>query len=106
MVIRDEILDELLGSREIKTQDDLFGQDGILKQLSKRLMERLLEAEMTNHLGYHRHAIEGHNSGVGIYTGTIIGMIVTGVILVFRFNYMVKRICISPNTYETKLASM
>ena len=63
MVIRDEILDELLGSREVKTQDDLFGQDGILKQLSKRLMERLLEAEMTNHLGYHKHAIEGKNSG-------------------------------------------
>lgn len=32
MVIRDEILDELLGSREVKTQDDLFGQDGILKR--------------------------------------------------------------------------
>jgi len=63
MVIRDEILDELLGSREVKTQDDLFGQDGILKHLSKRLMERLLEAEMTNNLGYHRHAIEGHNTG-------------------------------------------
>jgi putative transposase len=63
MVIREEILDELLGSTEVKTQDDLFGKDGILKQLSKRLMERLLEAEMTNHLGYHKHAIEGRNSG-------------------------------------------
>jgi len=63
MVIREEVLDELLGSREVKTQDDLFGKDGILKQLSKQLMERLLEAEMTNHLGYTKHAIEGHNSG-------------------------------------------
>lgn len=63
MVIREEVLDELLGSREVKTQDDLFGKEGILKQLSKRLMERLLEAEMTNHLGYNRHAIEGRNSG-------------------------------------------
>lgn len=63
MVIREEVLDELLGSKEVKTQDDLFGKDGILKQLSKQLMERLLEAEMTNHLGYAKHAIEGHNSG-------------------------------------------
>ena len=63
MVIREEVLDELLGSKEVKTQDDLFGKDGILKQLSKQLMERLLEAEMTNHLGYTKHAIEGHNSG-------------------------------------------
>lgn len=30
--------------------------------------------------------------GVGIYIGMIMGMIVTGIILVFRFNYMVKRI--------------
>jgi len=63
MVIREEVLDELLGSKEVKTQDDLFGKDGILKQLSKQLMERLLEAEMINHLGYAKHAIEGHNGG-------------------------------------------
>ncbi len=62
-VISDKVIDELIGSGEIKTQDDLFGKEGILKQLSKRFMERLLEAEMTNHLGYHKHAIEGKNSG-------------------------------------------
>jgi putative transposase len=59
--VRDEIIDELLGSA--KTSDDLFGKEGLLKNLSKRLMERLLEAEMTNHLGYMRHAIEGNNTG-------------------------------------------
>jgi len=31
MTIKEEVIDELLGSREIKTQDDLFGKDGILK---------------------------------------------------------------------------
>lgn len=31
--------------------------------LSKRLLERMLEGEMTHHLGYEKHAIEGHNSG-------------------------------------------
>jgi putative transposase len=61
MAISDEMLDELLGSA--KTQDDLFGKDGIIKQISKRFMERLLEMEMTNHLGYAKHAVEGNNSG-------------------------------------------
>jgi len=56
-----DMIDELLGNA--KTQEDLFGRDGILKQLSKQLMERLLEAEMTNHLGYYKNAIEGNNSG-------------------------------------------
>jgi putative transposase len=61
MAIKEEMLDELLGNA--KTQDDLFGKDGILKQLSKQLMERLLEMEMTNHLGYMKHAVEGNNTG-------------------------------------------
>lgn len=59
--VRDEIIDELLGNT--KSAEDLFGAEGLLKNLSKRLMERLLEAEMTNHLGYMRHAIEGNNTG-------------------------------------------
>jgi hypothetical protein len=31
MAISDEAIDELLGNANIKTQDDLFGKDGILK---------------------------------------------------------------------------
>ena len=61
MAMTNEMLDELLGS--VKTQDDLFGKDGLMKQISKRFMERLLEMEMTNHLGYMKHAVEGQNSG-------------------------------------------
>lgn len=60
MAINDEMLDELLGNA--KTQDDLFGKEGLLKQLSKQLMERLLEMEMTNHLGYMKNAAAGDNS--------------------------------------------
>jgi putative transposase len=59
--ISDEILDGLIGSA--KTQGDLFGSEGILKELSKRLMERMLESEMTHHLGYEKHAVEGKNTG-------------------------------------------
>lgn len=61
MNISDEMLDELIGSA--KTQNDLFGNGGILKELSKRLMERMLEAEMTHQLGYEKHAQEGRNKG-------------------------------------------
>lgn len=61
ITISDEVLDGLIGSA--KTQGDLFGSDGILKELSKRLMERMLESEMTHHLGYEKHAVEGKNTG-------------------------------------------
>jgi hypothetical protein len=39
--INDAMIDSLLGNA--KTQEDLFGPDGILKQLSKRFIERLLK---------------------------------------------------------------
>jgi putative transposase len=56
----DRILDELIQG---KSPEEILGQDGVLKQLTKRLVERALEAEMTTHLGYARHAPEGRNSG-------------------------------------------
>ena len=59
--ISDEILDGLIG--DAKTHGDLFGEGGLIKALSKRLMERMLEAEMTHHLGYEKHAPEGRNTG-------------------------------------------
>ena len=59
--VRDETIDELLGRTQ--SAEDLFGKDGLLKNLTKRLMERLLEAEMSNHLGYMKRAIEGNNTG-------------------------------------------
>ncbi len=59
--INDDMLDSLIGNA--KTQDDLFGPDGILKTLSKRLMERMLDAEMTHHLGYKKHESQEEPSG-------------------------------------------
>lgn len=61
MAITNDMLNELIGNA--KTQDDLFGKDGVLKELSKQLMERMLQTEMTHHLGYAKHATEGHHSG-------------------------------------------
>jgi transposase-like protein len=61
MAITNDNLDELIGNA--KTQDDLFGKDGVLKDLSKQLVERMLQAEITHHLGYEKNAIEGHHTG-------------------------------------------
>lgn len=38
--ISDEMIDQMLGNA--KTQEDLFGTDGIIKQISKRFMDKLL----------------------------------------------------------------
>ena len=55
-MIRPELLDELLQScSAMPTQEELFGPDGVIKQLSKMLIERALEAEMTTHLGHEKH---------------------------------------------------
>jgi len=51
-----ELLDELL--KDVKSSEDLLGKDGLLKQLTKDLVERVLEAELTNHLGYEKHAVK------------------------------------------------
>lgn len=41
----------------------LTGPDGLLGQLTKRVLESALEGEITDHLGYESHDPAGHNSG-------------------------------------------
>jgi putative transposase len=52
MAITPEILKELLKGYE--KPEDLMGKDGILKQLTKALIESAMGAELTNHLGYQK----------------------------------------------------
>lgn len=61
MPIRQELLDELL--KEYEKPDDLLGDDGLLQQLTKALVERALQGELTHHLGYEKHAGSGKNTG-------------------------------------------
>jgi putative transposase len=56
-----ELLDELL--KDYKKPEDLLGQDGILQHLTKALVERALDGELTHHLGYEKHNSAGDNSG-------------------------------------------
>jgi transposase-like protein len=59
------VLDELLDNIDFTglTQDDVLGQDGLLKQLTGKFLQRALEAEMTEHLGYEKHSNSGDHSG-------------------------------------------
>ena len=41
-----------LGAR---TEEEIVGPGGLLSGLTKRLVERALEVELTDHLGYERH---------------------------------------------------
>ncbi|MCL2093922.1 MAG: transposase, partial [Treponema sp.] len=52
MAFDKKILDELL--KDYKGPDDFYGPDGIMKQLSKALIERMMEAELTEELGYEK----------------------------------------------------
>ena len=61
MASREELLDELL--KDCKNADDLLGKDGLVKDLTKALIERALQAELTEHLGYNKHAADGRGSG-------------------------------------------
>ena len=42
---------------------NLIGPGGLLADIAKRVIEAGLEVEMTEHLGYDRHAPEGRNRG-------------------------------------------
>src|SRR4051794_37954550 len=51
--ISDEVIDELLAGAS--SEEGIAGPGGLLAQLTKRLVERALEVELTDHLGYERH---------------------------------------------------
>ena len=61
MPITDQILDQLLA--DCKSPEDLMGEQGLLRQLTKKLAERALEAEMEHHLGYPKNSPSGKNTG-------------------------------------------
>src|SRR5579875_2627863 len=50
----DDVVDQLLAGA--RTEEEIVGPGGLLSQLTKRLVERALEVELTDHLGYEPHA--------------------------------------------------
>jgi putative transposase len=51
--ISDEVIDELLAGAS--TEEEIVGPGGLLAQLTKRLVERAMEAELTDHVGFEPH---------------------------------------------------
>lgn len=50
---KDELIDRLL--KDYKTPEEVIGEGGLLAELTKRLLERTLGAELTEHVGYEKH---------------------------------------------------
>jgi putative transposase len=53
--INTDVLDELI--KDYKNPEDLIGENGLLKQLTRALLERAMQAEMTHQLGYAKNEI-------------------------------------------------
>jgi transposase-like protein len=52
MAISKEVLDELM--KNYKGPEDITGPDGLIKELTKALIERAMQGELTEHLGYEK----------------------------------------------------
>ena len=52
--INTDLIDELL--KDYQKPEDITGDNGLLKQLTKAILERALESEMTHELGYKKHS--------------------------------------------------
>ena len=50
MPISNELIAQLLEG--CSSPDDILGEDGLLKQLTKKVAERAVDVEMNEHLGY------------------------------------------------------
>jgi transposase-like protein len=57
--ITDEMLDQL--TEGLSTEEDIFGKEGLLHQLQKRILERMLNKEMDLHLSSEKQCAESRN---------------------------------------------
>jgi transposase-like protein len=48
---------------QAKNLDDFFGKNGVVAKLVGPTLEHMMQAELTSHLGYEKHASQGKNSG-------------------------------------------
>ncbi len=60
--IEREMVDRVI--RQVQEEGvDLLGPNGVLRKITKRILEKALEAEMSDHLGYERGARSGWGTG-------------------------------------------
>ena len=61
MAIDKKLIDQLLS--DYKKPEEIIGENGLLKEVTKAILERALQAEMTDHLGYEKHDPAGRHRG-------------------------------------------
>jgi putative transposase len=61
MPIDHKLIDNLL--KDYKTPEEILGENGLLKELTRAVLERAMQAELSEHLGYEKHDAAGDNSG-------------------------------------------
>jgi hypothetical protein len=61
MEIKKELIDDLL--KNYQKPAEVIGENGLLKQPTKALLERAMDAELTHRLGYEKSDPAGYNSG-------------------------------------------
>jgi transposase-like protein len=62
---KDELIEKLLEDIDFSklSPEQITGESGLLKQLTKRIVEKAMNAEMKDHLGYEKNASEGKGTG-------------------------------------------
>jgi len=64
MKLTPEMIEQLQSDlSEAKTYEDLMGKDGAIKKLMAKALEGMLDAELTEQLGYEKHSPIGKNTG-------------------------------------------
>lgn len=61
-LVPDDVLDELMARVDAEGAE-LLGPDGLLSHVTKAVLERAMEEELTGHLGYDKHDPAGRGSG-------------------------------------------
>jgi putative transposase len=64
MAKKEEEIEKLLAGIDFKnlTAEEITGPNGLLKLFTKRVLEKAMNAEMTNHLGYEKHHPDSGNT--------------------------------------------
>lgn len=64
MELTEEMIEQLRADlSKARTYSDLMGSDGAIKKILKNALEGMLDAELSEHLGYEKHSPSGKNSG-------------------------------------------
>jgi putative transposase len=66
VTLKPELVEELL--KAVRNPNELFGPEGLFVRLKAALMERLLDAELTEHLGFEKNAGRGNGNARNGYT--------------------------------------